>query len=274
MLAEVETMAIELVNIEANDSVVEDAMLAHRLGLVPLRIDPLLYDLWKRGDQVRERNNAVEFHINFVARAERKQQDQSIHLLSKHLRPGPLVSKSSSGYESEESVPDDDPEEHPLIVWPDIMLAKLAPNQRVKLTAYATRGNGKEHAKWSPVSTASYRMKPTVRITDRIDGAAAVKLKATCPKAVFDIEDTGAAYVPEGAELQCSMCRECLRVGKDWEGRLELGREADCFLFSSETAGQLEPAQIFERALDIFENKCTEVKQALDTLPDVVEQDA
>lgn len=38
-------MAIERVIIERNDSIMPDEMLAHRLGLVPLRADPRLFDM-------------------------------------------------------------------------------------------------------------------------------------------------------------------------------------------------------------------------------------
>ena len=35
--------------------------------------------------------------------------------------------------------------------------------QAIELEAHAVKGLGREHAKWSPVATASYRMLPQVR---------------------------------------------------------------------------------------------------------------
>jgi len=40
MMAEVPTMAIESVYIKNNTSVIQDEVLAHRIGLIPLRADP------------------------------------------------------------------------------------------------------------------------------------------------------------------------------------------------------------------------------------------
>lgn len=40
MLSEVPTMAIETVVIENNTSIIQDEILAHRLGLVPIKVDP------------------------------------------------------------------------------------------------------------------------------------------------------------------------------------------------------------------------------------------
>ena len=51
------------------------------------------------------------------------------------------------------------------------------------------KGIGKTHAKWSPVCTAWYRMQPDIRLTDKVLGEDAEKLKKTCPMGVFDIED-------------------------------------------------------------------------------------
>ena len=44
----------------------------------------------------------------------------------------------------------------------DILLAKLRPGQTIQLEAHCTKGTGKEHAKWSPVATAWYRLHPEV----------------------------------------------------------------------------------------------------------------
>jgi DNA-directed RNA polymerase I and III subunit RPAC1 len=40
LLAEIPTMAIEKVYINNNTSVIQDEVLAHRLGLIPLKADP------------------------------------------------------------------------------------------------------------------------------------------------------------------------------------------------------------------------------------------
>lgn len=50
------------------------------------------------------------------------------------------------------------------------------------------KGIGKTHAKWSPVSTAFYRLVPHIEVSD-IRGAEAEELKSKCPMGVFDIED-------------------------------------------------------------------------------------
>lgn len=56
---------------------------------------------------------------------------------------------------------------------------------------YCEKGIGKTHAKWSPVSTAYYRLVPSIEIKSKIKDEDAEELKRLCPMGVFDIEDIG-----------------------------------------------------------------------------------
>ena len=63
--------------------------------------------------------------------------------------------------------------------------------QEIEAELKCEKGKGKTHAKWTPVSTAFYRLKPDIEITTRIAGEDAHELVETCPCDVFDIEDLG-----------------------------------------------------------------------------------
>ncbi len=59
------------------------------------------------------------------------------------------------------------------------------------LEAHCRKGVGKDHAKFSPVATASYRLLPEIQLKESVTGADAAELVAKCPMGVFDIEDLG-----------------------------------------------------------------------------------
>mgnify|MGYP000454031512 CR=1 FL=1 len=45
-----------------------------------------------------------------------------------------------------------------------IVITHLGKGQRIKLTAIARKGIGKEHAKWMPVCTVALKMKPLIKL--------------------------------------------------------------------------------------------------------------
>ncbi|KAG5091412.1 hypothetical protein JHK82_050190 [Glycine max] len=59
-------MAIERVYITNNTSVVQDEVLSHRLGLIPIRVDPKLFEyLENAGDDKNEKNTIVfKLHVH------------------------------------------------------------------------------------------------------------------------------------------------------------------------------------------------------------------
>ena len=59
LLAEVPTMAIESVYIQDNTSILQDEVLAHRLGLIPIKVDPRLFDDYHPGDEPTDLNTLV-----------------------------------------------------------------------------------------------------------------------------------------------------------------------------------------------------------------------
>lgn len=77
---------------------------------------------------------------------------------------------------------------------------------------FCEKGIGKTHAKWSPVSTAYYRLVPDIRLKREVLNEEAKQLKRTCPVGVFDIEDIGKGKRAVVADARkCTTCRECIR---------------------------------------------------------------
>lgn len=58
----------------------------------------------------------------------------------------------------------------PKMLYDNIIVAKLRENQEIELEVYCSKNIGRVHAKWSPVATAYYRLKPHIEFTQEILG--------------------------------------------------------------------------------------------------------
>jgi len=294
MIAEVPTMAIESVYIEENTGVMHDEVLAHRLGLIPLRVDPNEFEELVDPDDATDVNTIVfglevRAPVNELpADAPRRKLDATDAVPDDEAdrRPGGPKHTTRITTADLKWLPQGDQEaflkdEPARPVHDDISITKLRPGQAVSLEAHGRKGIGKDHAKFSPVATASYRMLPRVDLVQDVVGDRAVALKQRCPLDVFDLEDLvgppasdnsgddsgdGSGGVVQRAVARrprdCTMCRECIRViddvpfGDDMGDYVKLRREANHFLFKVETAGQLAPLRILHDALAILKAKC------------------
>ena len=129
-LSEVPAMAIDDVVILENSSVLYDEILAHRLGMVPIKTDLERYILPEACD-CGSPLGCHRCRVLFVLDAKGKEKVSTVY-------SGDLVSEDREIRPVSETIP----------------LVKLAQGQTVKLEAYARLGRGKEHAKWQP-STVS-----------------------------------------------------------------------------------------------------------------------
>jgi len=138
-------------------------------------------------------------------------------------------------------------------VHADILLAKLRPGQALSLEAHGRKGVARDHAKFSPVATASYRMKPVVDVKA---GPAAPPFAVARPASVF--EGGGTAAARPRACVFCKQCEPLSEVSAHAEAfatRVELRRDADHFLFKVESVGQLEPLRIVRDAIAVLKGK-------------------
>lgn len=268
LISEVPTMAIEKVFIANNTSVIQDEVLAHRLGLIPIKVDPRLFEYLSANDTPNEKNTIV---LKLHARCNQGQPRCTVY--SQELKWLPNGSEFAKESEKPDSKPstytsfscgqDSLPEfaGNPISTLEDIILAKLGPGQEIELEAHAVKGMGKTHAKWSPVGTAWYRMFPEVVLLEDIKGEDAEELIRKCPSGVFDIEDTGNAKKKAivADSRACTLCRECIRGDEKWENRVALHRVKDHFIFTIESTGALPPEVLFTEAVKILEAKCERV---------------
>ena len=236
MISEVPTLAIEDVRIYDNTSVLFDEMLAHRLGLIPLRTDLKRYV--PRGECACEGVGCPVCTATYTLSVE-----------------GPKTVCSSDLIPQD---PDAEPAEG------DIPIIDLGPEQKIVLEAHAIVGTGKEHAKWQATTACGYKNYPAITIDERCDGCG--MCVDECPRDVLEAGQ-GKVRVVSGRQELCSLCRLCERAclagGIGTEPAIQIGTEPERFIFVVESDGSMSAREIIERALQY-------IQRSSDDLIDVI----
>lgn len=234
MVAEVPIMTVEDIFYFDNSSIVPDEVLAHRIGFVPLTTDLDNYVLPEECDCEAELG-CPKCRAGLTMDIEAK--DDTVTVYSGDLIP-----------------------ENPSIapVSKRIPLAKLAPGQAIKFEAYAQLGQGKVHAKWSPVSMCVYQ---NVALVDVEDEAAKKECLDACGDDVAVIEGGVLKVIDIQGFERCRRCRELVR-----HEEIIGGLKKDEFLFTVESTGGLPPERIVKEAVKML-------KQKLSTLRGKIEAD-
>lgn len=221
LLAEIPTLAIEDVFIFDNTTIIQDEVLAHRLGLIPLTggKEGLEWMSWFKkpppkddyaaqamydqddtqpGASTPNDHNTVVVTLQVECRWATEDEDgRDGKRLAKDGETDPLLRYVNSNIYAHQLVfePQGDQKEHFAgentirPVNPDILIAKLRPGQRINLRCHCIKGIGMDHAKFSPVATASYRLLPDIKITKPIVGAEAKKFQHCFPRGVISLEE-------------------------------------------------------------------------------------
>ncbi|CAH00815.1 Rpc40 [Kluyveromyces lactis] len=258
MISEVPSVAPEYVYFFNNTSVLQDEVLAHRIGLVPLKVDPDMLSWVDTSLPESERftdENTIVMSLNVKCTrnpdAPKDCEDPKVLYRNAHIYARDLKFEPQ-GKQVEQFA------KCPVVAAdPDILLAKLRPGQEISLRAHCILGIGADHAKFSPVSTASYRLLPHIQITQPITGDDAKKFVKCFPKGVADVNEKGEAYIKDPRKDTVS--REVLRHD-EFQGKVKLGRVRDHFIFNVESSGAMTPEEIFFKSVRILKNKAEYLK--------------
>lgn len=289
LIAEIPTLAIEMVYVHNNTSIIQDEVLAQRLGLIPFKgsVEGLhwLKDFKKPTEDDPEPSTAADYNTivlklqvecteNPDAAADEmdpQKRYNNAHVYAKDLTFHP-VGRQTDYFKGDQAI---------QAVNPDILIAKLRPGQAIDMELHCIKGIGMDHAKFSPVATASYRLLPTIKILKPIIGADALKFKRCFIDGVIGLgkvtaeeaETEGSGYEGHEGEdkavvrdtFRDTVSRECLRHD-EFNKKVKLGRVRDHFIFSVESTGQFDSDLLFLESVKLLRAKCGRLKKNLTNL--------
>ena len=240
MIGEVPTLAIEDIRIYDNTSVLFDEILAHRIGLIPIKTDLSQYK--PRAECTCGGEGCPGCTVTFTLSVEGP----------KMVTSGDLVSM--------------DPKAVP--VHDNIPIIKLWEGQKVVLEATAEVNYGKEHAKWQPTLACGYKEYPVITISKDCDGCG--RCITECPRKVLELTNGKVSVRVENGESKeedCSMCRLCENacMGSDIgeNSAITISADSSRFIFVVESDGSLPVKEIIERALLHIKTVSEDLKDTL-----------
>lgn len=231
VISEVPCMAIDEIVMLENSSILQDEIIAHRLGLVPLRTDLESYDLPEECECKSEFGCNL-CRVTLALDVEAKEGSKTIY-------SGDLKSESQTVVPVSDKIP----------------IVKLAKDQRIRLEAYARLGKGRNHAKWQPVSMCTYKYFPKIEISKKC--SACGKCVEMCPRKVLvkaenkiDVRDL----------MACTLCQDCAEACPEKPRAIEVSEEADAFILNLESTGALPPKQITTEAIKVLDKQLKELE--------------
>nr|XP_043628147.1 DNA-directed RNA polymerases II, IV and V subunit 3-like [Erigeron canadensis] len=259
MISEVPTIAIDLVEIEVNSSVLNDEFIAHRLGLIPLTSERAMSMRFSRDCDACDGDGQCEFcSVEFHLRA-KCINDQTLDVTSKDLYSSDHtvvpVDFSESGGSAFENAEDSR----------GITIVKLRKGQELRLRAIARKGIGKDHAKWSPAATVTFMYEPEIHINEEMMETLSLEEKTSIvdssPTKVFGINpQTGQVVVvdPEAYTYDDEVLKKVEAMGKP--GLVEIYAKEDSFIFTVESTGAVKASQLVLNAIDVLKQKLDAVR--------------
>lgn len=226
ILAEVPTMAIDLVEIEANTSVLPDEFICHRLGLIPLvskNVDDVVYSRDCDCDQYCDLCSVtLTLHARCTG-------DEIMKVYARDLVVDNMRANQWVG--------------NPVITDPEglgTVICKLRKGQELRMKCIAKKGIAKEHAKWAPTAAVGFEYDPHNKLRHM---------------ELWYEEDA----VAEWPKSKYAEWEEPPQEGEPFD----YDAVPERFYFEVESAGNLDPDVIIQQGIKVLQQKLATVIQEL-----------
>ncbi|KAJ3470287.1 hypothetical protein MRS44_000386 [Fusarium solani] len=226
--AEVPTIAIDLVEIEVNSSVLADEFIAHRLGLIPLDSKGVGELNNSRDCDCEQYCEQCSVTLNLHAKC------TSDEIMKVYARDLVVDGRHANSVGS------------PVITDPEgygCLIAKLRKDQELKITCIAKKGIAKEHAKWMPTSAVGFEYDPHNKL-HHLD--------------MWFENDTDPEV--EWPKSKYAQWEDPPQEGEPFDYDAVPNR----FYFEVETSGSMEPDQIVQSGIRVLQQKIGGLLKGLD----------
>jgi len=221
-ITEIPVLAIDEVEIYKNDSALYDEIIAHRLGLVPLKMEK---GMNMRKDCTCDGKGCAKCTVH-------------LKLVSK----GPCIVHSGDLKGKSE------------VVHKEMPITLLRDDQEIELVAEAVLGKSAEHAKYSP-GLVYYRNVAEIEIKN-CDGCG--KCAEACPLKLISVDKKAEVH----DAWKCDLCEACVEACKeDGKEAISIkpGKELIMFI---ESWGQMEAREILIESVNALKEDLKQVEKA------------
>ncbi|KAH0784966.1 RNA polymerase II core subunit [Histomonas meleagridis] len=275
MISEVPTMSFDDLYFRQNTSPLPDEFIAHRIGLLPIHSDEV--DKLRYRDDCDCIEGCPRCRVRYVINV--KCTDDTPRLVTtRDLEYSPEYDDDPAYQIELDAARTMKPVEPPAIPGGPsvpITIAKLGKGQVLQVLCYATKGIGREHAKWSPCCCSTYRMQPKITLNHAFFRTKTPEwldnFVTTCPNNVFRHAANDDTIEIEN-ELNCTFCRQCQEAlenegDTDSEKNIFIDQVPDKYIFTVESNGSLPPQTIVIRAWEILGSKLERLLQDIKKAP-------
>jgi DNA-directed RNA polymerase subunit D len=231
LLMEIPVLAIDEVIILENTTPLYDEIIAHRLGLLPIKTPVGEFNL--REECSCDGHGCTQCEISMTLEKESDLAGEIETVLSGEFIP-------------------DDPEVIPVL--DKVPILRMTKGQKITVQAIARLGHGKKHAKWQS-SIVSYKYDPIINI-DNSKQKNWEEIVNSCPPKILELDGKNLKVTNP---IDCILCDLCVEKDNN-DGKITVETTGKDFIFHVETLGQLTLKDLLLQAFDVIKNKADELQ--------------